>query len=62
MKLKTYDDWQLLGYQVRRGEKAITRDEKTGKALFSRQQVDEKNDPGDPDDEFLDENELHGGD
>lgn len=41
MKLKTYEDWKLLGYQVQKGEKSQARCPKTGKPLFSRQQVEE---------------------
>ena len=38
MRAKTYDDWGLLGYHVRKGEKATGRD-KAGKATFTRDQV-----------------------
>ena len=44
IKPRTYDDWILLGYQVRKGEKATGRDPKTGKATFTRDQVDEPDD------------------
>lgn len=36
---KTYDDWLLAGYQVRRGEKSTTRN-RDGKAVFHRKQTD----------------------
>lgn len=42
MKAKTYDDWRLLGYQVCKGEKATGRCPKTGKATFTREQVEER--------------------
>ena len=41
MKAKTYDDWRLLGFHVKRGEQASGRDPKTGKSTFTRQQVEE---------------------
>lgn len=40
MKSLSYQDWRAAGYQVRRGERAATRDPKTGVALFTREQVD----------------------
>lgn len=41
MKLRDYAGWQDLGFHVRRGAKAVGRDLTTGKALFSRDQVEE---------------------
>lgn len=41
MKAKTYEDWRLIGYQVIKGEKATGRDPKTGKATFTRNQVED---------------------
>lgn len=43
MKALTYDDWRDLGYQVRKGEKASSRNPQ-GKALFTRDQVEERED------------------
>ena len=40
MKAKSYDDWALIGFQVIRGEKSTGRDPKTGKATFTREQVE----------------------
>lgn len=40
MKMLTYADWLLAGYQVRKGEKAKGRDT-NGEAVFSRDQVDD---------------------
>jgi hypothetical protein len=40
MKLKTYEDWQLLGYHVKKGEKAVAFNP-SGKALFSREQTED---------------------
>lgn len=40
MKLKTYEGWQLLGYHVKKGEKAIAFDA-NGKALFKRDQTED---------------------
>lgn len=54
MKLKSYKEWRELGYQVQKGEKAVGRCPKTGVALFSRQQVDFRDDPGDCDEDMLD--------
>lgn len=59
MKDKTYDEWRQLGYQVRKGEKATGRNKKL-EPTFTREQVDERFDPGeDPVDEdrFID---IHG--
>jgi hypothetical protein len=41
MKAKTYEDWQTIGYQVIKGEKSTGRD-KNGKATFTRNQVEER--------------------
>lgn len=55
MKSKTYDEWRELGYQVRKGERATGSDPKTGKATFTRGQVDEREEYDDMDDEpFID--------
>lgn len=40
MKAQTYNDWRLLGYQVREGEEASGRNAK-GEATFTRAQVDD---------------------
>ena len=44
MKAKTYEDWQDAGFQVKRGEKAVARDPRTHKPLFTRDQVEERDD------------------
>ena len=36
---KTYDDWKLAGYQVKRGEKGSPSEREDGKKLFSNKQV-----------------------
>ena len=41
MKLRDYEGWRELGFHVRKGEKAVGRDPITGRALFSRDQVEE---------------------
>lgn len=46
MKAKTYDDWKLLGYQVKKGQVSNLRDAQ-GRALFTRDQVREQYDLGD---------------
>lgn len=46
MKMKTYDQWKELGYQVKKGEVSNHRD-KQGRAVFSRDQVREQYDLGD---------------
>lgn len=40
MKDETFDDWKILGYRVKRGEKATGRN-KAGVATFKREQVEE---------------------
>ena len=40
MKLKSYEDWRLLGYHVKKGERAVAFSP-TGKALFTREQVED---------------------
>lgn len=45
MKLKTYDEWRELGYQVRKGEKAKWVSDLNGvRRVFSCDQVDELDD------------------
>lgn len=39
MKLLTYDDWKLAGFNVKKGESAKSFN-KNWKALFSREQVE----------------------
>lgn len=51
MKALTYGDWRDLGYQVRMGEKASSRNPQ-GKALFTRNQVEARED-------FDRQNHLH---
>ena len=41
MKAKTFDEWKEIGYRVKKGERSTTRDSRTGKALFTRNQVEE---------------------
>lgn len=59
-KLKTFEDWKKSGFHVLKGQKSKKRSD-SGKALFSRDQVEENyNDPGDIDmqedyDRFMDE-------
>jgi hypothetical protein len=43
MKARTFEGWKLLGYYVRKGEKATGRD-KNDKPTFSRDQVDDQED------------------
>lgn len=44
MKMRTYDEWRELGFQVRRGERASGYDARRHLALFSRDQVEERDD------------------
>lgn len=46
MKPLSYDDWQAAGFQVRKGQKA-TGVNKAGKPTFTREQVDDKDEPED---------------
>ena len=43
MKARTFEGWKLLGYYVRKGEKATGRD-KNDKPTFTRDQVDDQED------------------
>ena len=43
MKAMTFEDWKLLGYYVKKGEKATGRNEK-GKPTFTREQVEDSED------------------
>jgi hypothetical protein len=43
MKVRTFEGWKLLGYYVRKGEKATGRD-KNDKPTFTREQVDDQED------------------
>jgi len=51
MKDETFEDWKILGYRVKRGEKATGRN-KAGVATFKREQVEE-------DENFDRRNNLH---
>lgn len=46
MKARTFEGWKLLGYYVRKGEKATGRD-KNDKATFTRDQVEDQEDLND---------------
>ena len=48
---KTYDDWRVAGYQVKRGEKGSPSKRKDGKKLFSNKQVKPRMHRGDYDNE-----------
>lgn len=41
VKAETFENWKAIGYRVRKGERATGRCPKTGKATFTRDQVDE---------------------
>lgn len=43
MKAKTYDDWRMIGYQVKAGERSTLKDAK-GRRVFTRDQVEERRD------------------
>jgi hypothetical protein len=38
MKMKTYEDWKLLGFQVKKGQKASGED-KAGNPVFTKDQT-----------------------
>jgi hypothetical protein len=40
MKMKTYEEWKLLGYHVMKGEKSTQRNPK-GEPVFTRDQVED---------------------
>jgi len=41
MELKTYDEWNDLGYYIKKGSKSCARNQ-DGKALFSSNQIEDK--------------------
>lgn len=51
MKYKGYNEWKAEGYQVRKGSRMCYRDER-GVPMFSQDQVDAIEDPGDYDYEY----------